>query len=594
MIRKKPVFAVCVFSFLFLLIISHGSNSMEAAVAFKSHPTLVNLEASNCTTCHDDITSKKFVHSAIKDSGCDSCHEMKKEKGKTLVALTEKRSQLCYTCHSEIEERSKKKYAHPTLGEWCEVCHKSHSSDNPKLLQGNMDKLCSSCHQIREEDFKKKHGRQPVAKLGCAGCHNPHGSDQKKMFIGKKQHVPFAQGECEACHKRPRGIQIRLRGVGAKLCYACHGDKEKEFKKASVHTPVKKGECTGCHDAHLAKEDFILKNKGNALCFDCHKGIEKLMKSANIHPPAEESCDNCHLPHASGNDFQLKQALVPLCLDCHDTSEQAFKTKHFNRAAKDLHCSECHNPHGSPNKKLINSHAHPPFLENQCDSCHVEGKVELADKDINALCINCHDDKADGEANKGLFKHGVLESGDCTACHSGHASSRKYILKNHTSKLCTTCHDDKAHNVEGKPFVHPVIEGIGCEACHESHYSKSEKLLLEKPNKLCTACHVKQKSRSSREVIKLFGKIDIDRSELDGYKKIILSSDRTRGHPQRGHIVAGNVTPESMKKKRRRGLTFSGEMTCLSCHDAHNGAAPWLFADGKVNRFRLCMVCHQK
>jgi predicted CXXCH cytochrome family protein len=565
----------------------------------KSHPSMASLDAKNCTTCHDDITSKKVIHPVVTESGCDSCHEMKKKDKKTLVGLAEEGNDLCFTCHSEIEEYTTKKFSHEAVEGGCETCHEYHSSDHQGLLVSGMEELCSNCHETGEEEFKKKHGRQPVGRLGCSLCHNSHGSDQEKLLTGTFKHVPFVEGECNACHKRARGTKIRLRGLGATLCYACHSDTETEFAQKSIHTPIKKGDCSGCHDPHMSNNKAMLIEKDNKLCLTCHEKIANLLKSKNVHPPAEESCLECHLPHASKNAFQLKEEVVKLCLECHDAEDESFTAKHYNQKPQNLKCTECHNAHASGAEKLANTHQHPPFAEKECDSCHEntakDSKIKLAAESVNELCLTCHDDKAMDDSKKEKIKHEAIESDGCTACHSAHASSQKYLLLGHTSRVCLSCHDDREEERQKYAFIHQVIDIIGCEACHDPHCIENEKLLVEKSNKLCLACHLKERGKKpSDKEVTLLGKIKIKESQLNSFKKIILNSDLTCGHPQLNHIVKGNVTPKTLKNKRLKGMTFSGEMNCLSCHDAHCGSNPKLFSDGITGKFQLCRKCHNK
>ena len=562
--------------------------------AGKQHPTLVNIDSSNCTTCHDDLVRKRFVHRVVTESGCDTCHEMIKTEQKVKVRLTETGNALCFNCHDNIQSQSEKKFPHAALEEGCGLCHLPHSSDQPSLLKSAMSGLCAECHDIGSEELKKTHGLQPIDRLGCGGCHNPHGSDQEKLLTGKITHVPFAEGQCNACHKRPRGKLIRLRSRGGKLCYACHDDKEKEFDKASVHTPVKKGECSSCHDPHLADIPNLLKARGKAGCLVCHSEIARLLAGTYPHPPATEGCSDCHHAHASGNPFQLIEKETALCLNCHDASEKDFRDRHFNQPADKLTCSECHNPHGSNKKGLINTYSHAPFLEKSCDACHQEGQVQLTDENISDICLTCHDDKAIDVSKKDMSPHGALETDSCIACHSAHASSQPQLLKGRSSQVCLACHDDRAAERKANRFIHPVIDSIGCQACHESHFSKNPKLLRETGNDLCLACHLKTPVVQNEKQVTLFSRIEIPAEQFNAYKKIMLSRDLSRGHPQSSHPVSGEVTDKTVKKGRSLDLIFRGTLGCLSCHDAHAGLSPYLYVDNLRGQFQLCVKCHDK
>lgn len=583
---------------VFLLAVNWGGALFSQESDFKPHPSLVKLDAANCVTCHDDLQGKKTVHPVLKDSGCDSCHEMKKVEKKTMVGLVEQGNALCLTCHSSIEEAMGKKYPHAVLEDGCENCHQPHSSDFPKLLNASPAAVCAECHDITDDAFKNKHGRQPVDRLGCSSCHEPHGSDQAKLLTGKVKHAPFEGAECNACHKRARGAKIRLRSDGSKLCFACHSDKEEEFKKESVHHPIKTEGCSSCHDPHMSDNKYMLKGKGNKLCLDCHKDIQGLMTGGYTHPPAEEGCLDCHGAHATNQPYLLTDNSTTLCLNCHDGEDQTFLSKHFKQPADSLTCSECHNPHGAKTKTLTNTSMHPPYSEKECDSCH-EGvgddrKLTFSADSINEMCLMCHDDKAEDDSKKDMIKHGALED-DCTVCHSAHASGHHALLKDKTPRLCISCHDDIGDHLKKKPYTHGIIDSHGCQACHDSHYAKNEKLLYKTPNELCVACHVDPVTPAVEgKATDLFGEYKMDAATFKAIKKIFLTADLSMGHPQRGHVVAGNISKKTLKNKRIKGLTFTGTLTCLSCHDAHAGMVEQLFPDNITGRFQLCTKCHKK
>ncbi|MFQ6084312.1 MAG: cytochrome c3 family protein [Candidatus Aminicenantia bacterium] len=583
--------------FLIIYFLLNVEGAKNDVVKANPHPTLVSWDTTKCITCHDDLIKGKFIHSPVKEVSCDFCHEMKKQEDKTMVGFVAKGDVLCLTCHSEIEDLLTKKNIHPAIEEGCGLCHNPHSSDNPKQLVSSREEICSNCHDIQEEVFKNKHGRQPVALVGCHKCHNPHSSDEEKLFVGKFKHLPFQEEECNACHKRPRGTKIRLRAEGAVLCYACHSDKEKEFTKKSIHTPVKRGECTECHSPHLTNYNFQLINGGNKLCLGCHNKIAALLKTNNIHPPAEESCLNCHSAHASDNIFHLNEKVSTICLNCHDTEEASFKPKHYNQKGESLNCAECHNPHGSENEKLMNTYSHPPFVEKNCDSCHLnteaDTEIKLVENGGNELCYSCHDDKRKDLSKKDTIQHEAIEAGGCTTCHSPHASSWSHQLRDHTSRLCLSCHENREKERKEGKFIHPIIDIMGCQVCHDSHFSFNNNFLVEKPNQLCLECHLQRKREEpSGKEITILGKIKLKDSDLATFKKIVLSTDLTRGHPRLGHLVSGYISPKQAKKIK--DLKFSGEIDCLTCHISHAGSSPFLFVDNLIWSYQVCLKCHEK
>lgn len=597
---RIPFFLVICLLLVQSFLISVPKERISVQTEEKQHPTLVDPSKTNCSTCHEDLLKKAFIHTIVKEESCDVCHEMNQKEDKTFVTLMAKGNDLCLACHSDIEEAMSEEYVHPVVEEGCDLCHDPHSSDNANQLISTWKDLCSTCHEVEDEDFKEKHGMQPVTYVGCGLCHNPHGSSQEKLLTGMSTHAPFEGGECSACHKRARGTKITLRADRADLCYACHSDKEQEFQKNSVHSPVARGECEGCHDPHLTNNEYLLKAHGKSLCLKCHYDREDLLKADYVHPPAEESCEDCHSPHASGYLFQLTDSMTNICLACHDGEDEAFISDHYNQDPQKIDCVECHNPHGSDNERLLNTYTHPPFSERECETCHEvteeNNKIELVTDDINELCTICHDDKSFEDAGEDIIIHAALEGEGCTACHSGHAASRKNLLKDHTSRLCTACHDDILDSSRSEKYIHAVIQTNGCESCHESHFSTNEKLLLEKMNTLCLECHLYQPGQAeSDKDVTLFGKFKVKEARLARFTKIALSDDLSRGHPQMNHPVFGNFSPGDTNINRKRmNLIFSGKLTCLSCHDSHTGSLPQLFINDITTPFEVCLKCHKK
>ncbi len=41
-------------------------------------------------------------------------------------------------------------------------------------------------------------------------------------------------------------------------------------------------------------------------------------------------------------------------------------------------------------------------------------------------------------------------------------------------------------------------------------------------------------------------------------------------------------------------VEFSGELTCLTCHDPHKGRTAKLFQWNAVNNLQVCQHCHKK
>ncbi len=111
---------------------------------------------------------------------------------------------------------------------------------------------------------------------------------------------------------------------------------------------------------------------------------------------------------------------------------------------------------------------HPPFSENQCDSCHDSKFSQKLVAKGKELCFICHDDFTKGKA----AVHYPVGEGACTECHDPHQSPNKFILKKPVPEICFACHD-----VQEIKAVSVHEDQSACADCHDAHASNEEKLL---------------------------------------------------------------------------------------------------------------------
>ncbi|MDA8189293.1 MAG: cytochrome c3 family protein, partial [Dehalococcoidales bacterium] len=92
----------------------------------------------------------------------------------------------------------------------------------------------------------------------------------KKGAAVAYRHVPFAQGNCKACHLPHASNYAALKPVDTKqLCLAtCHSDRALNMDFS--HTPVARGQCTSCHRPHGSENPRMLIARGTSLCLTCH------------------------------------------------------------------------------------------------------------------------------------------------------------------------------------------------------------------------------------------------------------------------------------------------------------------------------------
>ena len=236
---------------------------------------------------------------------------------------------------------------------------------------------------------------------------------------------------------------------------------------------------------------FSARSAQQATCLTCHA---KLKQNKVVHPALEMGCEACHTgidatkvphKHAGNVPHGLSADQPELCYGCHD---KAAFTKATVHAAIGMGCTGCHNPHSSPNAKLLVSE--PPDL-----------------------CFTCHDKT---EFTKRVV-HPPVAAGMCLSCHSSHSSDEMALLLKRPYELCLDCHPDipkQQHAISGfGSGKHPLgalkknkktgvvtelkdptrpDKPFYCGSCHNPHSSEGGRLFRFKAMdamSLCSNCH---------------------------------------------------------------------------------------------------------
>ncbi|NOZ94641.1 MAG: hypothetical protein GXP47_07890 [Acidobacteria bacterium] len=574
------------------LITSFAMIAFAPVAVAGSHPRLVSVEASRCSTCHGKLLrGKTSVHPPAEED-CTSCHDVQISSTGTTIGLNEKVPALCLECHDDKEKAAEGKLAssHAPVTDSCLNCHDPHGSTQKHLLNEAVPALCFECHDM--EGLQPKHGGQLGKQVNCLACHAPHGSEAPNMLLGSVQHPPFGEGECDACHRKPFAGRVRLRARGAKVCTSCHGEIV-DPKAVSVHPALDRRRnrkvCVACHNPHMSDNASLLVAGGPDLCEKCHPEIVKAARAGTGHAAAAEDCTNCHKPHDASQRHLLTEATPALCLECHDADDKELRTAHLGADMNTLPCVSCHTPHGDGNEHLLAKTVHPPVLEG-CDTCHEGAYNKLMDDGESSLCLTCHD--AIGETIKqAAFPHAALEMAPCTTCHNPHASAQDHLVKEPAGKECLSCHDDMGAGPN--EVAHGAITLIGCRACHEPHGGSRKHLLRKDPDALCLSCHDASHTppRGSTKPVQVLGQFEIPAEVARVMASLRLSPDGTRGHPVTNHRVLGTPSAEELK---RNDAHFEGTLHCLSCHNPHKGRSRLLLRWGARTTFEACAHCHPK
>ena len=123
-----------------------------------------------------------------------------------------------------------------------------------------------------------------------------------------------------------------------------------------------------------------------------------------------DGCDTCH---ESGYNGLTADGESELCLACHDGVGEAAENSTVPHAALEMaRCADCHNPHASPQPRLLVAAS-------------------------GGECTTCHEDQAAGDDE---VAHGVITMVGCRACHLPHGGENKAMLREVGPKLCLSCH----------------------------------------------------------------------------------------------------------------------------------------------------------
>jgi len=268
------------------------------------------------------------------------------------------------------------------------------SPAGPATYMGN--EVCKACHATQFDKFSQTqmgkiflfNARNETEKQACENCHGPGsnhvaaggGKGVGGMLTFRKDSGETAERQnqaCLGCHQR--GIQTywnasphASRGLA---CVNCHTIMEKltdryQLAKVNENTP------------------FFNKRATTEVCVQCHL-TKKAQLLRSSHMPVREgkmTCTDCHNPHGTPNPAQLIQTSVnENCYTCHAERRGPFLHEHPPVADN---CANCHEPHGTNNDRLLK--VRMPRLCNECHSAHRSNDTKNQRGFFNRSCANCH------------------------------------------------------------------------------------------------------------------------------------------------------------------------------------------------------------
>lgn len=263
----------------------------------------------------------------------------------------------------------------------------------------------------------------------------------------------------------PPAARAQNRYVGSEQCFDCHKDEYRHFAATpkgklfleQPRTEDQKRGCEGCHgpgEAHVqsggedmtgiirfGKAGGLTAAAQNAICLRCHDRTARLFWEGSAHEARGVACTSCHTVMSSVSDrAQLKKSTVAeTCGQCHkDRTAQLLRFTHMPLREGQMDCTSCHNPHGSPNEKLLRAAS----VDEVCTSCHAEKRGPF------------------------LWEHApVVES--CSNCHDAHGSNHEKMLKISKPRLCQQCHIETRHPTGPQSATATrFVMGRQCTNCH--------------------------------------------------------------------------------------------------------------------------------
>jgi DmsE family decaheme c-type cytochrome len=238
--------------------------------------------------------------------------------------------------------------------------------------------------------------------------------------------------------------------VGTDTCAVCHEAAANSFKR-TPHAGSSLG-CEGCHGAgkeHSEHDgdktkirDFktIAPQESSAVCQTCHSAAGQKHWVGSSHDSRGIACVQCHEPHPTGAAPKalLRKPQMELCTGCHlQKKAQLLRSGHMPMREGKLQCTSCHNPHGTPNDKMLLQAS----VQQNCYSCHAEKRGPF------------------------LWEHPPVRE-NCVNCHDAHGSINDKLLKVRIPLLCQQCHQTASHPGPAYPAASRYAFNQACLHCH--------------------------------------------------------------------------------------------------------------------------------
>src|SRR5215467_3116725 len=221
----------------------------------------------------------------------------------------------------------------------------------PATYVGN--EICKACHPTQFEKFSQ-------TMMGKIFLYNARNEEEKRA--------------CESCHG-PGSNHVAAgggRGVGGLITFR---------KDSGESAKVQNEACLGCHQRGVQTYWAASPHAGRGLtCVTCHTLMEKTSDRYQLVKVGEKT------------PFFNRRAEIEVCGQCHlQRQAQLYRSSHMPLSEGKLVCTNCHNPHGTVNDRLLK--VTDPRL---CTQCHMSVQHPVNPRPptsvffFNRSCTNCH------------------------------------------------------------------------------------------------------------------------------------------------------------------------------------------------------------
>lgn len=286
---------------------------------------------------------------------------------------------ICGECHEAEAAQAISTGGHaPGLS--CTACHDDRRPGEFGRHHRTVPR-CATHHAAETAHPPRAHAKQ--ARQNCLRCHDVHGSTNLHLVRStiavrafRLRPVRFVNEEGAA----PGGF-TDPDAPGTGLCEVCH--RRTDFFRADgrgkPHFTVR---CVACHD-HAAGFAPVISD---ANCTICHADEGARFAKPSLHS-TEFACSGCHAEVSP--DPGPGHRAITACADCHDSRT------HAPPGEVAFPCSQCHDPHGTDNIKLVldaittpQGASRPIRFDNLLG--RVDGSFASASAPGTGVCEVCH------------------------------------------------------------------------------------------------------------------------------------------------------------------------------------------------------------